>query len=153
MATVSARLTGNADPANFGEAAHKGRGEGANKAGAQIERTQCIRAEQPHAAQPRRRDQLLLHRRALGIDLGKAGRKDDRRTRALGGQRRHRLQDRFGGHGDDGDIGCGWQVGNRGIGLEALNFRPVRVDRVNLTLELTAQHVVNRPPANPRRIR
>ena len=58
----------------------------------------------------------------------------------------------FGGDGDDRDVRRLRQVGDRGIGLQALHLGAVRIDRIKRARESLRAHIGDRPAADPRRI-
>ena len=58
----------------------------------------------------------------------------------------------LGGDGDDRDVRRFRQVGDRGIGLQALHLGAVRIDRIERALEALRLHIGDRPAADAGRV-
>ena len=86
------------------------------------------------------------------VHLGEAGGEDDGGAAALLAERVERLDGELAGHGDDAEVGRFRQVGDGGVGGEALDGLAPRVHRVDGALEALLLHVGDGPAADPRRL-
>ena len=153
MRAVGAGLAGDADAARHRPAAVERRGERRVIGPSRVEHAQAVGPEDAHAVPraPWRPSSPAPTAPASSISAKPAV----NITTALTPRLRQVLDRRrgeFGRHRDDRHVGRFRQIGDRRIGFQPLDFRPVRIDRIKPAGESLRAHIGDRPAADPRRI-
>ena len=116
---------------------------------------ETVRADEPAAARPHQREQLLLSGQAVGADLREPGGDDDERAHARLQRLLRRNEDPLGGHCEHGEVDRLRDLLDRAVRAHAGDGLSAAVDRVRDPGEVPGENVPEQlasdRPAPPRR--
>jgi hypothetical protein len=152
VAAVGAALADNGDVTGRRRAAVHAARKGRVEVGGGVEDAQAVGADDPQAAAPGDLAHPRLQGFTLWAGLGEARGEHHRGFHTPGRAGFERVGHQHRRHRHDGAVDRARNLGDRGIGRQALHRLPVRVDRIDRSRKARLQHVAQRPPADPRRI-